>query len=334
MHRPKYDDWSWAKGKLDPGEHPCVAAARETLEETGLVVRLGVPLPSAEYPVLDSTGGPATKQVHYWSARVTGGTGVLEHEIDEVALGRRAHRPRPPRLRPRPRAAARPRPRRACRRAAHVAARVRTACQGDPARQVGGRRPASAARCRGARAGGQPSPPCSGPTACTRVVSSSSARCVSTVEPYAAGQGLRLRTRDVLSEEGFAESPVGAVAQVQRLLERGDPAALCSHGPVLPTLLGLLHTRVDALAGSAAASRTPLQGRGRRGHAQGRGARLPPRRTWRGRARRRRRAHRHLSAGRPALATASRILHRRPAGPRRIPSRRRTPRRRPAFTLR
>ena len=39
----------------------------------------------------------------------------------------------------------------------------------------------------------------------------------------------------MLSEEGFAESPVGAVAQVQRLLERGDPAALCSHGPVLPT---------------------------------------------------------------------------------------------------
>ena len=75
-------------------------------------------------------------------------------------------------------------------------------------------------------------------------MSSSSTRCVATVEPYAVAHGLRLRTRDVLSEEGFAESEVGAVAQVRRLLERGDPAALCSHGPVLPTLLGLLQARV------------------------------------------------------------------------------------------
>ena len=45
VHRPKYDDWSWAKGKLDPGEDWPVAAVRETREETGLEVRLGLPLP-------------------------------------------------------------------------------------------------------------------------------------------------------------------------------------------------------------------------------------------------------------------------------------------------
>ncbi|MGO4245098.1 NUDIX domain-containing protein, partial [Janibacter sp. RAF20_2_2] len=38
VHRPRYDDWSWAKGKLDPGETFPVAAVRETLEETGLRV--------------------------------------------------------------------------------------------------------------------------------------------------------------------------------------------------------------------------------------------------------------------------------------------------------
>ena len=43
VHRPRYDDWSWAKGKLDPGEDWAVAAVRETEEETGLVVRLGPP---------------------------------------------------------------------------------------------------------------------------------------------------------------------------------------------------------------------------------------------------------------------------------------------------
>ena len=41
MHRPRYDDWSFPKGKLDPGEHAAVAAVREVAEETGLHVRLG-----------------------------------------------------------------------------------------------------------------------------------------------------------------------------------------------------------------------------------------------------------------------------------------------------
>ena len=44
VHRPKYDDWSFPKGKLDPGEHATTAAVREVAEETGLDVRLGPPL--------------------------------------------------------------------------------------------------------------------------------------------------------------------------------------------------------------------------------------------------------------------------------------------------
>jgi 8-oxo-dGTP diphosphatase len=38
VHRPKYDDWSFPKGKQDPGEHVTVTAVREVLEETGLKV--------------------------------------------------------------------------------------------------------------------------------------------------------------------------------------------------------------------------------------------------------------------------------------------------------
>ena len=56
VHRPKYDDWAWAKGKLDPDESWPTAAARETHEETALEVRLGRPLPSAAYTVLDGEG--------------------------------------------------------------------------------------------------------------------------------------------------------------------------------------------------------------------------------------------------------------------------------------
>jgi 8-oxo-dGTP diphosphatase len=84
VHRPKYDDWSWAKGKLEAGEPWPVAAARETREETGLQVCLGLPLPPTTYRVLDKRGVPATKRVRYWAATVSGGTGALENEIDAV----------------------------------------------------------------------------------------------------------------------------------------------------------------------------------------------------------------------------------------------------------
>ena len=49
VHRPKYNDWSWTKGKLDPDEDWPVAAVRETFEETGWYVALGRPLPSTTY---------------------------------------------------------------------------------------------------------------------------------------------------------------------------------------------------------------------------------------------------------------------------------------------
>lgn len=85
VHRPKYDDWSWPKGKLDPGETWAMAAARETTEETGLRVRLGPPLPSARYEISNATDkGRQVKEVRYWAATVTGGAGLLENEIDDI----------------------------------------------------------------------------------------------------------------------------------------------------------------------------------------------------------------------------------------------------------
>ena len=45
IHRPRYDDWSFPKGKLDPGETHRQAALREVEEETGLRCRTGVELP-------------------------------------------------------------------------------------------------------------------------------------------------------------------------------------------------------------------------------------------------------------------------------------------------
>ncbi len=45
VHRPRYDDWSWPKGKLDPGESLPACAVREVAEETGHSIVLGLPLP-------------------------------------------------------------------------------------------------------------------------------------------------------------------------------------------------------------------------------------------------------------------------------------------------
>lgn len=68
VHRPRYDDWSFPKGKLDKGETFEQAAVREVTEETGLVCELGRELPSTEY--VDGKGRP--KIVRYWAMRVVG----------------------------------------------------------------------------------------------------------------------------------------------------------------------------------------------------------------------------------------------------------------------
>jgi 8-oxo-dGTP diphosphatase len=79
-----------------------------------------------------------------------------------------------------------------------------------------------------------------------RLVSSPSVRCTDTLRPYAALVGSSLRTKDGLSEEGYAEDPTRAPRHLERLIERGAPVALCSHGPVLPELLGMLGLLVSA----------------------------------------------------------------------------------------
>jgi 8-oxo-dGTP diphosphatase len=62
VHRPRYDDWSVPKGKLDPGETDEETALREVEEETGVPCRLVAELSSTRYP--DRKG--RLKQVRYW----------------------------------------------------------------------------------------------------------------------------------------------------------------------------------------------------------------------------------------------------------------------------
>ncbi|GAB2974009.1 NUDIX hydrolase [Nocardioides montaniterrae] len=232
VHRPKYDDWSFPKGKLERGEHRVAAAVREVAEETGLHVRLGPPLPDQGYPV---NGRP--KVVHYWTGRVVGDDDVSGYrpnaEIDEVAwvpvdratdlltydydretlaeaLG----------VRRRTRALVVLR---------HANARSRTHWAGDdrlrPLLQTGLTQSDRLV-------------PLLAAYDVSHVVTSSSTRCVQTVEPYAATTGFDLDLRRQLSEEDASPRSVERI--VDELLEDEHGAVLCSHRPVLPLVYDAL----------------------------------------------------------------------------------------------
>jgi 8-oxo-(d)GTP phosphatase len=80
VHRPRYDDWSYPKGKAKRGEHVLQTATREIAEETGLRVALGRRLTESVYEV-----DGRTKQVSYWTARCLGSAGfVPDDEVDEL----------------------------------------------------------------------------------------------------------------------------------------------------------------------------------------------------------------------------------------------------------
>jgi 8-oxo-(d)GTP phosphatase len=79
IHRPRYDDWSLPKGKVDPGETEPVTAVREVHEETGYSSVLGRRLAAVSYPVEQGI-----KKVRYWAARRVDGDFNPNAEVDEL----------------------------------------------------------------------------------------------------------------------------------------------------------------------------------------------------------------------------------------------------------
>ncbi len=79
VHRPRYDDWAYPKGKLERGEAMPFAAVREVEEETGFRARLGALLGDIRYPVPEGD-----KLVRYWAARARAGEFVANDEVDQL----------------------------------------------------------------------------------------------------------------------------------------------------------------------------------------------------------------------------------------------------------
>ena len=241
VHRPRYDDWSFPKGKLDPGEHSTAAAVREVAEETGLHVRLGPPLASQRY----ENGGGRMKTVFYWTGRVVGDDDVsgylVNEEIDEVVwVDRDAAYDRLtyPHDRDTLREATKVRRKtQALVVLRHGVARSRKAWRGDDRLRT---------LVHAGQEQAQSLVPVLSAYAVSRVVTSSSTRCVETVRPFVDTTGWKLELEDGLSEE---DSTVASVLRVVDDLAHDDHAAvLCTHRPVLPSVfdaLGLDDPQLD-----------------------------------------------------------------------------------------
>ncbi|HVA73139.1 MAG TPA: NUDIX hydrolase [Acidimicrobiales bacterium] len=78
VHRPRYDDWTLPKGKVDAGESYEQAALREVREEASILAEIGAELPSTTY--LDRSG--KNKHVRYWAMTVVDGSPSGDNEVD------------------------------------------------------------------------------------------------------------------------------------------------------------------------------------------------------------------------------------------------------------
>ncbi len=253
VHRPRYDDWSWPKGKLDPGETFQAAATREVAEETGRPVVLGVPLPGLQY----LTPEGRVKRVHYWAARKASRRSdagalaarapvppVSPEEIDDAAwLDADEAALRLTRGADRAPLDALVREHQEGRLATHVVviarhgkAVTRSAWHGDEQD-----RPLTPA----GHAQAVALVPVLAAYGVEHVVTSRWDRCAQTIAPYAGASGLETVTGDHLTEAQHERSPARVARTVRELLEAERSSALCTHRPVLPTVLDVLgqHSR-------------------------------------------------------------------------------------------
>ncbi|MDY1006140.1 NUDIX hydrolase [Curtobacterium sp. CFBP9011] len=243
IHREHHKDVSFPKGKVDPGESIPEAAVREIDEETGYRVHLGAPLGLAEY-VLPSG---RDKVVHYWSARVSrkeaeragafrsndevaavewvsidDARARLTYERDVAILDRFAER-----------AAVNEHDTFAL-----IALRHAKTVPGSDWDGPDATRPLLPLGRAQARAAAAPVA-AFGPK---KIVSSTAARCLATVEPLSARTKVGVSDTPDISQDAHERGTADVKGVVRKRLDKAKTAVLCSHGPVLPDIVARIAT--------------------------------------------------------------------------------------------
>jgi 8-oxo-dGTP diphosphatase len=236
VHRPRYDDWSLPKGKLDAGEDLLSAAVREIREETGHAVVLGRRGLRVSYPVREGT-----KRVDYWLMRATGGEFTPTDEVDELrwlpiraAADLVTHSPDRAVLTDAARTDVPSGP--ALLLVRHASAGSRADFDGPDEQRPLDRRGRGQARRLAEVL------PLFGPA---EVLSADRVRCRQTVEPLAERLGLAVGPARELGEEEFQADPGAGLALIERLLSRrdGGVTVVCSQGGAIPSALMALGVR-------------------------------------------------------------------------------------------
>jgi 8-oxo-dGTP pyrophosphatase MutT (NUDIX family)/phosphohistidine phosphatase SixA len=233
IHRPRYDDWSFPKGKQDPGEHIQLTAVREVFEETGQQLLLGRRLRAISYEL----AGGATKRVRYWAAQALENGDAANrfepnHEVDRLAW-----------LTPEEALARLTRRLDAMVLYSFLATPIDTVpivlLRHGTAERRSQRYPDDRIRPLAAQ-GHTQAQALAGLLACfgrPRIVSSPAVRCVDTVRPFAGKQRTIIDVDPALSEAAHAAAPRAAASWIRALIAEGEPTVVCSHREVLDDLM-------------------------------------------------------------------------------------------------
>jgi 8-oxo-dGTP pyrophosphatase MutT (NUDIX family)/phosphohistidine phosphatase SixA len=227
VHRPRYDDWSLPKGKLQPDESELAAAVREVGEELGAQVTVSRRIGTVSY-----NAASARKTVTYWVMRHVHGQFVPNDEVDEIAWVR----PRAARekltyhvdRRVMSDFAAVPIPDSVIVLLRHARAGKRSEWPGNDAD-----RPLDPSGIEQARR----LVPLLAYFAPDRIASADLARCVQTVEPLADELGLKVDADHVFADDAFGRAPTATEDAVLALAKPGKVSVVCSQGQTIPRLV-------------------------------------------------------------------------------------------------